>query len=97
MYAHTHTCVSAQLLSVVQPCATPWTGAWQAPLSVGLLRQEYWSGLPFPSPGVKSMSPALAGISFTPEPPEKPMCVQSIRLTEKLTKKKKKSKDIKGN
>ena len=31
--------------------ATPWTVAWQAPLSVGFSRQEYWSGLPFPSPG----------------------------------------------
>ena len=31
--------------------ATPWTVAHQAPLSVGFLRQDYWSGLPFPSPG----------------------------------------------
>ena len=31
--------------------ATPWTVACQAPLSVGFFRQEYWSGLPFPSPG----------------------------------------------
>ncbi|KAM7228961.1 hypothetical protein CapIbe_020249, partial [Capra ibex] len=31
--------------------ATPWTVARQAPLSMGLLRQEYWSGLPFPPPG----------------------------------------------
>ena len=30
---------------------TPWTVAHQAPLSVGFSRQEYWSGLPFPSPG----------------------------------------------
>ena len=30
---------------------TPWTVARQAPLSVGFPRQEYWSGLPFPSPG----------------------------------------------
>ena len=30
---------------------TPWTVACQAPLSVGFPRQEYWSGLPFPSPG----------------------------------------------
>ena len=30
---------------------TPWTVACQAPLSLGLSRQEYWSGLPFPSPG----------------------------------------------
>ena len=32
--------------------ATPWTVACQAPLSMGFSRQEYWSGLPFPSPGV---------------------------------------------
>ena len=31
--------------------ATPWTKAYQAPLSMGFSRQEYWSGLPFPSPG----------------------------------------------
>ena len=30
---------------------TPWTGACQAPLSMGFLRQAYWSGLPFPAPG----------------------------------------------
>ena len=31
--------------------ATPWTVAHEAPLSMGVSRQEYWSGLPFPSPG----------------------------------------------
>ena len=36
--------------SHVQLCATPWTAAHQAPLSTGFSRQEYWSGLPFPSP-----------------------------------------------
>ena len=35
-----------------QPCATLWTAAPQAPLSMGFSRQEYWSGLPFPSPVV---------------------------------------------
>ena len=53
---------------------TPWTVAFQAPLSMGFPRQEYWSGLPFPSPGylsdpgvkpVSLMSPALAGRFFT--------------------------------
>ena len=45
--------------------ATPWTVACQAPLSRGFSRQEYWSGLPFPSPGdlpdlgIKPTSPAL--------------------------------------
>ena len=40
----------ARLLSHVRLCATPWTVAHQAPLSVGFSGQEYWSGLPFPSP-----------------------------------------------
>ena len=39
-------------MSLVQLCVTPWTVACQAPLSMGFPRQEYWSGLPFPSPGV---------------------------------------------
>ena len=49
---------------------TPWTVALQAPLSVGFPRQEYWSGLSFPSPGhlpdpgIKPVSPALAGGFF---------------------------------
>ena len=38
-------------LSCVQLFATPWTVAYQAPLSMEFSRQEYWSGLPFPSPG----------------------------------------------
>ena len=37
--------------SCVRLFATPWTVACQAPLSMGFSRQEYWSGLPFPSPG----------------------------------------------
>ena len=36
--------------SRVRLCATPWTAAHQAPLSLGFSRQEHWSGLPFPSP-----------------------------------------------
>ena len=43
--------VHAEWLSHVQIVATPWTSARQAPLSMGYSRQEYWSGLPFPSPG----------------------------------------------
>ena len=64
-----------KLLSCVQLFATPWTVAYQSPLSMGLSRQEYWSGLPFPSPeddlpgpGIKPtslMSPVLAGRFFT--------------------------------
>ena len=36
--------------SLVLLCATPWTAAYQAPLSMGFFRQEYWSGVPLPSP-----------------------------------------------
>ena len=38
-------------LSRVQLFATPWTATYQAPLSMGFSRQEYWSGVPLPSPG----------------------------------------------
>ena len=60
----------------------PRTAAHQAPLSVGFPRQEYWSGLPFPSPGdlpdpgmehTSLASPALAGGFFTTEAPGKPL------------------------
>ena len=59
--------------------ATPWTEAYQAPLSMEFPRQEYWSGLPFaspedlPDPGIELTSPALAGEFFTTEPPGKPI------------------------
>ena len=43
--------VVVESLSRVRLFATPWTVAHQAPLSMGFSRQEYWSGLPFPSPG----------------------------------------------
>ena len=43
--------VKVKSLSLVQFFATPWSVAYQAPLSTGFSRQEYWSGLPFPSPG----------------------------------------------
>ena len=42
--------VNVKSLSCVRLLATPWTVAYQAPLSLGFSRQEYWSGLPFPSP-----------------------------------------------
>ena len=43
---------SLQSLSRVRLLATPWTAAYQAPLSIGFSRQEYWSGVPLPSPGL---------------------------------------------
>ena len=66
------------LLSHVQLFAMPWTVAHQAPLSMGFSRQEYWSGLPFPSPGdlpnpwIEPMSPALQADSLPSKPPGKP-------------------------
>ena len=47
---------------VADSFSTPWTIARQAPLSIGSLRQEYWSGLPFPSPGIfptQGLNPCL--------------------------------------
>ena len=57
--------VKVKSLSPVQLFATPWTVARQAPPSMGFSRQEYWSGLPFsspgdlPHPGIQPRSPAL--------------------------------------
>ena len=57
--------VKVKSLSRVRLFATPWTAAYQAPPSVGFSRQEYWSGLPFaspgdlPDPGIEPGSPAL--------------------------------------
>ena len=65
-------------LSRVRLFATPWTVAYQAPLSMGFSRQEYWSGLPFPSPGdlpdpgIEPRSPTLEADALTSEPPGKP-------------------------
>ena len=50
VYSHS-ACVYAQPLSRVRLFATPWIATFQAPLSIGFSRQEYWSGLPFPSLG----------------------------------------------
>ena len=65
-------CVCVRCL-VVPDSATPWTVARQASLSMGFSRQEYWSGLPFPSPGdlpnqgIESRSPALQADSLLSE------------------------------
>ena len=64
--------------SVVSDSATPWTIAHQVPPSMGFSRQEYWSGLPFPSPGdlpdlgIEPWSPTLQADALTSEPPGKP-------------------------
>ena len=68
-------CVCVQSLSHVKLFANPWTIARQAPLSMGFSGQEYWSGLPFPSPGdfpnpgIKPTSPTLTGRFFNPPHP----------------------------
>ena len=78
------TVVAAQLLSRVQLFAAPWTAALQAALSMGFPRQEYWSGVPFltpgdfPHPGMKALSPALPGRFFTTEPPGEPCLIQIL-------------------
>ena len=70
--------VKMKSLSRARLFATPWTVAHQARLSMGFSRQEYWSGLPFPSPGdlpnpvIKPRSPALQADTLTSEPPGKP-------------------------
>ena len=67
--------------SHVPLCATAWTVAHQAPLSMGFSKQEHWSMLPcpisgdLPNPGIESesaASPVLADRLFTTEPPRKP-------------------------
>ena len=77
----THVSCMCSVTSVVSDSATPWTVAYQGPLSMGFSRQEYWSGFPCPPPGdlpdprvepVSLTSPVLAGRFFTASPPGKP-------------------------
>ena len=75
--ANLKVCLGAQLLSLVQLFATPWTIVRHAHLPTEFSRQEHWSGLPFPSPGnlpgpgIEPALPALAGGFFIAEPPGK--------------------------
>ena len=78
---------------VAHSCPTlcdPWTVAHKAPPSLGFSRQEYWSGLPFPTPGdlpdpgiepMSPVSPALAGGFVTTAPPGKPWLIPSLVTT----------------
>ena len=69
-------------------CVTLWTVCCQAPLPMGFSREEYWSGLPWPSPGdlpdsgIKptSLSPALAGVFFTTSATGEAQCYTSIKV-----------------
>ena len=69
-----------KLLSHVRLFAIPWNEAYQAHPSMEFSRQEYWSELPFPSPGdlpdlgIEPGSPALQADSLPSEPPGKPIC-----------------------
>ena len=71
--------VKVKLLSWVRLLVTPWTIAYQVLSSMEFPRQEYWSGLPFPSPGdlpdpeIKPRSPALQADTLPTEPPGKPI------------------------
>ena len=70
--------VKVKSLSCVRLFVTPQTVAYQAPLSMGFSRQEYWSGLPFPfpedlpDPGIQPTSPTLQADALPSEPPGKP-------------------------
>ena len=70
--------VKVKSLSPVRLFATPWTVAYQAFPSMGFSRQEYWSELPFPSPGdlpnpgIEPGSPTLQADTLSSEPPGKP-------------------------
>jgi len=58
--------VKVKSLSHVRLFATPWTAAYQAPPSMGFSRQEYWSGLPLPSPKLP-YNPAIPLLGIYPE------------------------------
>ena len=70
--------MSAESLSHGRLLVAQWIVAHQAPLSMGFPRHEYWSGLPFPSPGdlpdpgIEPRSPTLKADALTSEPPGKP-------------------------
>ena len=86
--------VKVKLLSCVRLFVTPWTVAYQAPLSTGFSREEYWSELPclppadLPDPGIKPTSlrsPALAGGFFTTSATwEAPLTPQIKQITGKI-------------
>ena len=70
--------------SRVQLLATPWAAVYQAPPSMGFSRQEYWSGLPFPSPGdlpdpgMEPGSPTFQADALISEPPGKPFALIEV-------------------
>ena len=79
-------------LSRVRLLVTPWTAAYQAPPSMGFPKQEYWSGLPFSSPGdlhhpeIKFGSLELQVDSLPTEPPGKPTLMPEKKKKRKIEK-----------
>ena len=75
-----------KLLSRFWLFAIPWTVAYQAPPSMEFSRQEYWSGLPFPSPGdlpdpgIEPRSPALQAEALPSELPGKPKMQMGLHI-----------------
>ena len=84
---HARLKVLVKVLSPVALCGTPWTMAHQAPLFMGFPRQEYCSGLPFPSPGdlsdpeMETRSPALQADTLMSEPTGKPHLPLILTMT----------------
>ena len=78
--------VKVKLLSCVRLFVTLWTIVYQPPPSMGFSRQEYWSGLPFPSPGdlsdqrIEPWSPALQEDTLPSEPPGKPLSYSQLGM-----------------
>ena len=84
--------VKVKSLSHVQLFVTPRTVAYQAPPSMGFSRQEFWSGLPFsspgdlPDPGIEPRSPAFQADALTSEPPGKPLYIYTNGITKQALK-----------
>ena len=83
--------VKVKLLSRLQLFATPWTVDYQARPAMGFSRQEYWSGLPFPSPGdlhdpgIEPGSPIFQADALTSEPPGKAQECSNYRTIELIS------------
>ena len=81
-----HSKVKEKLLSCVQLFVTPWIVTYQSPQSMGFSRQEYWSGLPFPSPGdlpdpgIKPWSLAFQADALTSEPPGNSKWIKDLNV-----------------
>ena len=91
MLCYVMLCYVMLSLSHVHLFANTWIVAHQAPLSMGFSRQEYWSGLPFPSPGdlpnpgIKPRSPTLQADSLLSEPPGKHWTNSTVYVKQTLS------------